>query len=234
MIGVLSLMWAPVPEGLLAKDQAFAGLSPLVQKGLLLINPSIMVAAAAFTGAAVAHRVGLRSVLAGTTSGAGFARTAARAGACGVLLGLFLVIADKMSAPLLGPAWQALAETTVRSPAHTAIGVLYGGMTEEVMLRWGFMSLIAWALTLLPGARLRVSCVSLAIIVAALFFAAGHLPTLALQVELSVAIIVRTLVLNTLVGLVFGWLFWRHNLEIAMVAHAASHVGIAVWIALLH
>ena len=39
---------------------------------------------------------------------------------------------------------------------------------------------------------------------------------------------------NTLAGLVFGWLFWRHGLEAAIVAHALAHVvAVAVGVGLL-
>jgi hypothetical protein len=37
-------------------------------------------------------------------------------------------------------------------------------------------------------------------------------------------LIVRTLALNGALGLLFGWLYARRNLEHAMLAHAASHV----------
>ncbi|MBS0123281.1 CPBP family glutamic-type intramembrane protease [Thetidibacter halocola] len=53
------------------------------------------------------------------------------------------------------------------------IGVLYGGLTEEVMLRWGLMSLLAvWMLCLMSSARAIWS----ATLIAALAFAATHLP----------------------------------------------------------
>jgi len=39
---------------------------------------------------------------------------------------------------------------------------------------------------------------------------------------------VRTVVLNALGGVVFGWLFWRRNLETAMLAHAMAHVAMTV------
>jgi membrane protease YdiL (CAAX protease family) len=39
---------------------------------------------------------------------------------------------------------------------------------------------------------------------------------------------VRTVLLNALGGVLFGWLFWRRSLEVAMVAHAAFHVGLFV------
>jgi hypothetical protein len=59
----------------------------------------------------------------------------------------------------------------------------------------------------------------------ALVFAVGHLPALLAQVEsLSALLLVRTLLLNSLGGLIFGWLYWQHNLETAMLAHGASHI----------
>jgi hypothetical protein len=59
IIGVLSLLIGPLPDSLLDKAPELAALSPLAQKGLLLINPSVLVLLAAIIGAALAHRVGL-------------------------------------------------------------------------------------------------------------------------------------------------------------------------------
>lgn len=42
--------------------------------------------------------------------------------------------------------------------------------------------------------------------------------------DLTPALVVRTVLLNTIVGVALGWLFWRRSLETAMVAHAAFHV----------
>jgi membrane protease YdiL (CAAX protease family) len=60
-------------------------------------------------------------------------------------------------------------------------------------------------------------------------FAAGHLPAVAAQLDLTPAIVARTLVLNGVAGLLYGWLFWRRHLEAAMVAHACTHLGLAAW-----
>jgi hypothetical protein len=109
------------------------------------------------------------------------------------------------------------------------MGVLYGGVAEEVMLRWGVMSLAAWVLVSLLGRQRHSVAMTLAIVAAAGLFAAAHLPAVAAQVELTPAIVVRTLTLNGVAGLVYGWLFWRHHLEAAMAAHAATHVGMALW-----
>jgi membrane protease YdiL (CAAX protease family) len=39
--------------------------------------------------------------------------------------------------------------------------------------------------------------------------------------------------LNAAGGILFGWLFWRRNLETAMVSHAAVHVAFFVMNAVL-
>jgi membrane protease YdiL (CAAX protease family) len=63
-----------------------------------------------------------------------------------------------------------------------------------------------------------------AIGVSAVLFGVGHLPALAQAVGLTPALIARTVLLNAVAGVAFGWLYWRRSLEAAMVAHAAFHV----------
>ena len=228
-VAVLSLLVQPVPAALLASAPELAALPPLALRAVLLVNPCVLVLVAAVVGAALAHRSGLRSMLAGTASSAGWAATAAQAAAGGFALGLALAAADAAAAPFMGPAWQALVDTAPRGAAATAMGMLYGGVAEEVMLRWGAMSLVAWALARLLRSRGRGMAMSLAIAVSAGLFAAGHLPALAAQLDLTFAVVTRTLLLNTVAGLLYGWLFWRHHLEAAMAAHAATHLGLAAW-----
>jgi len=228
-IAVLSLLLQPLPAELLTKTSELAALPPLAQRAVVLASPWILVLVAAVVGAALAHRVGLRSVLAGTAPAARWTGVAALAAGGGFALGLALAAADAAVAPLLGPAWQALVAEAPGGADATVMGVLYGGVAEEVMLRWGAMSLVAWALATLLGPQARTVSVALAVAVAAILFAAGHLPAVAAQLDLTPAIVARTLVLNGVAGLLYGWLFWRRHLEAAMVAHAFTHLGLAAW-----
>jgi membrane protease YdiL (CAAX protease family) len=41
-------------------------------------------------------------------------------------------------------------------------------------------------------------------------------------------VVFRTLVLNALGGLAFGWLFYRHGLEHAMAAHFSADIVVHV------
>ncbi len=46
-------------------------------------------------------------------------------------------------------------------------------------------------------------------------------PPTAAVLSLTPLVIMRTIMLNGLAGLAFGWLYWRRGLEAAMVSHGA-------------
>jgi len=98
------------------------------------------------------------------------------------------------------------------------------------MLRWGVMTAILWALWRLfqrgRGAPSEATAWG-AILLAAVLFGVAHLPAVAFA-PLDGALVVRTVLLNALGGVLFGWLYWRHHLEEAMIAHASAHVGFAI------
>ena len=102
--------------------------------------------------------------------------------------------------------------------------ILYGGIVEELMLRLFFMSLIAWALQKLMKKQTTGILVA-ANVIAALLFAAGHLPaTWALFGTLTPMLLFRCFLLNGGFGLFFGWLYRKHGIQYAMIAHAALHI----------
>jgi membrane protease YdiL (CAAX protease family) len=110
-------------------------------------------------------------------------------------------------------------------------GLFYGGITEEVMLRWGMMTFFLWAIwRLFQKGRPQPSAGAAwaAILLAAVLFGIGHLPAATILAPLDAMIVLRTVALNALGGALFGWLYWRRHLEAAMVAHASAHVGFAL------
>lgn len=106
--------------------------------------------------------------------------------------------------------------------------VLYGGIIEEVLLRLFMMSLIAWLLwKVFCRKRLPIpNGVFLgANVIAALLFAAGHLPaTAALFGELTPLLLLRCFLLNGGFGLIFGWLYRKYGIVYAMVSHSVFHI----------
>lgn len=228
LLGVAALALQPIPDHLLQAQSELAEVPVWALKLLGMLNPAVLLIVASLCGALVAHRVGLRSVLAGTAPAEEVSRGWGLATGLGLLTGVMLVGLDVMAAPWVGRSWEQwlwqAAQPTLQS---SAVGVFYGGITEEILMRWGLMSVLAWGLCSLIGQRWRGPALLVAAMLTALVFGAAHLPALAAQMELTNAILVRTLVLNGLAALVYAWVFWRHHLEAAMVSHACSHLAIA-------
>lgn len=115
------------------------------------------------------------------------------------------------------------------SPVYFLVGVLYGGIVEELMLRLLVMSLFVFILWKLSSRSKEHSAVPdwmyiTAIVLSSVLFAAGHLPITAQTIGLSAPIIIRSFVLNGIGGLGFGYLYWKKGLVYSMYAHAATHV----------
>ena len=108
--------------------------------------------------------------------------------------------------------------------------VLYGGVIEEVMLRLFFMSLIAFVVWKLffrkyDKENIPTRVFVIANVIAAMLFAAGHLPAnLTLFGQLTPLILFRCFLLNGGFGLVFGWIYRKHGIVYAMMGHALFHV----------
>lgn len=232
LIGVLGLLLQAPPVTLFEQAPHLRELPQAALRALLLVNPLLLVTVAAVVGAAVTPRLQLRSRLAGDV-GAQVAPGLALL--IGLLVAAALAITDAALANSLGDEWrEVLAEAKAKPQLHAlAIGVLYGGLAEEVMMRWGLMSLLAWLLLAVQGrfsgasAQSSVALMWTAIALAALVFAAGHLPALAQSVTLTGPLVIRTVFLNVIAGVAYGWLFWRKGLECAMLAHAFTHFGLA-------
>ena len=112
--------------------------------------------------------------------------------------------------------------------------VLYGGVIEEVMLRLFWMSLVAfilWKLFAKNEEKPTVAILIVANVVAAILFAAGHLPATLMMIGSSPLILFRCFLLNGGFGLLFGYLYRKHGLRYAMLAHGGCHiVSKLIWI----
>lgn len=108
--------------------------------------------------------------------------------------------------------------------------LLYGGIIEEVMLRLFFLSLVAWVIFKLFCRRTATEEIPawlfvVANLIAALLFAAGHLPaTVVMFGELTPVLLLRCFLLNGGLALGFGWLYTKHHVGYAMLAHAGVHI----------
>lgn len=207
---------------------------------LSAITPLFLLAVACSIGAYCAHRVGLYSYLsAGLASGDPVWRRLREELRLAVGLGLLgstvIVVLDLALAPFLSQDLPAVVSaqnpTLVDVLVFVPVRFLYGGVTEELLLRFGLMSALAfggWYVTGRQGVRPSALVMWVAILVSAVLFGVGHLPALAQTTTLTPLLIGRTVLLNAIGGVVFGWLYWRHSLEAAMVSHMTFHVPLVV------
>ena len=153
--------------------------------------------------------------------------------AVSVLGGLALILPDLL---FFGKHSQAIMDSYAVKPtvSYLIAAVIYGGVIEEVMLRLFMLSLTAWILfKLFEKGRELPSTKTLVIanVVAALLFAAGHLPATAALMGLTPMLVFRCFLLNGGFGLAFGWLYRKFGLRYAMIAHAGCHVvSKLIWI----
>ncbi len=111
----------------------------------------------------------------------------------------------------------------------------YGGIAEEIQLRLFVMSLFVWLgrfISKTPEGKPTNIVFWVANILAAVLFGLGHLPTTALLVPITPLIITRAIILNGVIGVACGWLFWKRGLESAMVAHFSADLVLHVLLAL--
>jgi hypothetical protein len=157
-------------------------------------------------GMSLSKRVGLRMPLVeASTTGtraslrqAGVRPALLAAAAVGVVLVaiealVFLPYLPEAMHPLFAiPLWKRLLA-----------GVLYGGITEELLMSLFLMSFVAWLCGRLVGTRDGLPTPSafwMAIVLVAVIFGLGHLPAMSVITPLTPALVVRALVLNGVAG----------------------------------
>jgi hypothetical protein len=234
LVGVAGIV--PVLSQQLANLPANVPLSPAALAAATLAQTTVLVAGATALGAALAPRLGLRSHLAERTIGGppvlpALAAEAPLAAGIGLASAVAIVGLDLALRPLMPLAFLAVVQASAGGLSRLVSGLLYGGIAEELLMRWGVMSLLAWAgwrLGQRGVGRPAPAVLWLAILGAALLFGLGHLPAAGAIAPLTPAFVLRTVLLNSVAGIATGWLFWRHSLEAAMLAHMMVHVGFAL------
>jgi membrane protease YdiL (CAAX protease family) len=107
---------------------------------------------------------------------------------------------------------------------NAAMRLLYGGITEEILMRYGLMTFVVWGLYKIFS-KLHAAVYWAGILIAALVFAFGHLPVAFAAVAHPSATLLAYIILGNLPGgIIFGWLYWQKGLESAMLAHIFTHV----------
>lgn len=108
------------------------------------------------------------------------------------------------------------------------LAAFYGGIVEELVARLFVLTLIVWLLCGFGRRTPSPAIVWTAIMLAALLFGAGHLPPAVELWGLSPLVVFRTVALNAVAAVVFGWLYWRRGIEMAMLGHFSADIVVHV------
>ena len=104
-------------------------------------------------------------------------------------------------------------------------GLLVGGIVEEVIVRLFVMSLIVFIISkILKKKEIPYIAYIIANVLAALAFAALHLPATATMTNLTPIIIIRCFLINGGLGLAFGYLYRKYDIRYAMISHGLCHL----------
>jgi Type II CAAX prenyl endopeptidase Rce1-like len=206
-----------------------------VLKLLSIIQSTVLLSIAVLVGVSLAQRVGLSApATEAAASGASFLEALNPQIVPGLIGGLVggvaIILSWVLSRPFLPPEFVARAEQLNKLlPFLTRL--LYGGIIEELLIRWGVMTLLIWAAWRVfqkAQGKPRDAYFVSAIAISSIIFGIGHLPLAsALASEITGALILYIIVANAQFGLIAGYLYWKKGLESAIIAHMMAHVLIA-------
>lgn len=211
-----------------------------------IVQSGILFAILIFIGLILMKRIGLSTpILDAATNGETYADKFSAilpiSIALGVIASLFIVGLDAyVFQPALlrelGDKANTLNLQTSQPAAWKGLlASFYGGITEELLLRLFVMSLFAWLGSFInktsDGKPTHI-IFWIANILAAILFGIGHLPAVSVLLPLTTLVVIRTVVLNAVGGIIFGWLYQSRGLESAMIAHFSADIILHVLLAL--
>jgi len=195
----------------------------------------MLVGLAAGLGLLISARIGLGApLLEGLLAGKGVSEEALAMIAPALILGIASsTVVMVLEITVFWPRLPSAIRNNVPIPKlwKRFLASFYGAIDEEILLRLFLLSLLAWLIGFawhLPSGRPTVGALWIANIIAALVFGLGHLPATAALTKLTPLLLWRAIVLNGIVGVATGYLFWQYGLEAAMLAHFSADIVIHI------
>ncbi len=229
MVGVGSLL--PVLPSLLSNlSTADLPVSVWVLQAATLAQTGVLMAVAVFVGVFLAPQVKLSAPAAEAAVSRRSVIDALRPQILwgiggGLVGGVVLFVFTLILIPHLPEEFVAVTRK-LSLPLLTRL--LYGGISEEVLIRWGLMTFLVWLpyRTIQKGeGTVWTGYYVVAIVISAIIFGLGHLPLAGVLFPTVTAPLVAYVIIgNALFGVVAGYLYWKRGLESAIIAHMVLHV----------
>jgi uncharacterized membrane protein YciS (DUF1049 family) len=224
-LGVLSILTLDIPLPAEAQQIVDETFTPWQFKLLSLINPTIMLLTAVAIGTLLYEKVNFKLPVLEYfiyKKNRPDYQTILKYGVLGgILSGILITLTVLAFYPYLPAEFIQLAE---KFKPGLLGRFLYGGFTEEILLRFGFMTFVVWVLSKIFKNHSSI-IYWIGIGIAAIVFGLGHFPIVFVLLGTpSTLLLTYILVGNALGGLVFGWLYWKKGLEAAIIGHIFAHV----------
>jgi membrane protease YdiL (CAAX protease family) len=194
-----------------------------------ILQNSILIGGFVALGMWLAPKVGLGTPLlvectTGEPVAPGLLRTLPLSALWGVTVAVLVLFLDTK---IFAPHLPHIAHPEATNPAAWKgfLASFYGGIDEEIFLRFGIMTLLVFGLSkIFRTGEYSATGVAFwfANIIAAIIFGLAHLPATAMLMPLTKIVILRAVLLNGIPGVVFGVFYWKRGLESAMVSHFAA------------
>lgn len=229
LLGVFSMLTVTIPMESLPKEVTI-NLSPQTLKYLVLINPTILLLIAVVVGTLLYDKVGLSvpaisSILKIEESKIKLIEQIKFGILFGLFSGIFITLIGIIFRSSLP---QEFIELGNKIKITIIARLLYGGLTEELLMRFGFMTLIIWII-FKTTKSLGSATYWTGIIIASILFALGHFPVVFNAVQSpTIALLTYVLIGNSIAGLFLGWLYWKKGLEAAFIGHIFAHVAMII------
>ena len=229
-LGVLTALSITLPEGSFPEEMA--QLPPVILKLLVLINPTFFLLIAVVVGTVLYDKVNLKVPVISSLlkieqedSKTIFMQQLKYGISLGLLAGVAIMVIAGIYNLFIAEELQSIDN---QMELTLAARFLYGGITEELLLRFGVMTLVVWIVFKLTK-RLNNTTYWIGIVLSTVLFAVGHFPVVFAAVsQPSLLLLSYILIGNSVGGLVFGWLYWKKGLEAAIIAHAFAHVAMVL------
>ncbi|AZQ65600.1 CPBP family intramembrane metalloprotease (plasmid) [Flammeovirga pectinis] len=226
LIGVTSLIFSEVqypPEILKILSEK---LTPIQIKLLILINPTILIIMSTIVGTLTLGKTEL--VIFKTKKD--LLENLKLNIILGVLLGVFIVIFSLIYQKINPNEFEILSNKT---SIHIITKLLYGGISEEIIFRFGVMTFISFLILKIKDKNSTFIYV-ISILTSSVLFSLSHLPILFQAVSTpSISSIIYIILGNFIPGCVYGFLFWKQSLINSIITHIITHISSIILLATL-